>query len=137
MIYLTPEDLIADSQERFITESSADAPGVLDTIEKTVVALAISFLSGRYDTALVFALGAPVRNEMLVDIMAKIMLYKLFRRNAARKVSTDIKEDYEWAMRQLEKLQTGRITVNLPAPTDEGSFSNTIFGNNTNTDFYI
>ena len=137
MIYLTQEDLTADTQERFITESSADATDVLDTIEKAVIALVVSFLSSRYDTALVFAPAGPTRNELLVDIMAKIVLYKLFRRNAARKVSTDIKEDYEWAMRQLEKLQTGRITLDLPVPAPEGSSSNSMFGNLTNTDFYI
>lgn len=137
MIYLTPEDLKTDSQERHITDSTADTPDVLEKIEKATIGIVSTFLSPRYDTQLVFAEGAPIRDEVLVDLMVKIALYKLFRRNAARKVGTDTKEDYSWAMKQLEKIQSGRITLDLPAPDLESTGSYSMFGNTSNRDFYI
>ena len=68
-------------------------------------------------------------------------MYDIVRRNAARKVPTDYKEDYDKAIELLEKIATGRMPVNgLPEATDEAGYpitSNTVWGNNTNKDFYI
>lgn len=140
MRYITLDDLKTDSQERFITESTADNPESPDKISEQVVDLVITYMSGRYNTDLIFAEVDPIRNELLVDIIAKIVLYKIFRRNAARKVSTDIKEDYQWALKELEKINAGRTDLaNLPKPTgtDDEPYSDSIWGNNSNRDFYI
>lgn len=141
MRYLTLDDLKTDSQERFITDSTAEFTDSLPNIEKRVVAMAITYLAGRYDTDLIFNTTNPIRNEVLVDIIAKITLYKVFRRNAARKVSTDIKDDYDWAMKELDKINAGRTLLqNLPKPPQditENPNGDSLWGNNSNPDFYI
>src|SRR5690606_34834527 len=109
MKYLNEADLTTDSYQRFITESSGDgqvAQNVIDDCEERAVAIAITYLANRYDIDTIFGTPAGddpptpaipgIRNELLAEIISKITLYKLFRRNAARKVSTDIKEDYDW-----------------------------------------
>lgn len=140
MRYLKEDDLKTDSQERFITESTADNVDSPEKNEAKAIDLVITYMSGRYDTDLIFKVGSPLRNELLVDIISKLTLYKIFRRNAARKVSTDIKEDYEWALKELDKINSGRTVLNnlpKPTPTPGEADSDSLWGNNSNTDFYI
>lgn len=139
MIYLTKDDLITDAFERLIDESSNDHTGILDEQEARVVAMVKSILSSKYDVAKIFDAVNPIRNEVLISIISRIVIYKIIRRNAARKVPTDYKEDYDEAVKDLEKIATGRIVLNdLPSPTeDDQSVSTSMWGNNSNKDFYI
>lgn len=93
----------------------------------------------RYDVDEVFNPSDPIRDEFLASIMAVITCYKILTRNKARKINTDLKDRYKWALEQLEKIQTGKVLLNLPPKLDEAGESTvpTLYGNNTNTDFYI
>lgn len=157
MRYITKDDLTTDSYERFIDESSKDIANTLDKAEARAIALAIAYLSA-FDTDSIF--GIPIdpvddeeseeeneleytpgiRNELLVEIICKMTLYRVFRRNAARKVPDDVKEDYNWAIKELEKIRSGATPMPglPPAIEEDGSTkSNSIWGNNTNIDYYI
>lgn len=142
MTYLTPDDLTADAYQRFITESSGDGTDVIDKCEERAIALTQTYLT-RYSIIDIFGDPdlsiAPLRNELLVEIISKITLYRLFKRNAARKLPEDIKEDFDWALKMLEKIQTGRTPLDLPPALDESgnAKSYSIWGNNTNEDYYI
>lgn len=139
MIYITKGDLIADTHERFIDESTADDETSPEKNELRAIDLAKTYL-GRYNVGLIFNPENPVRCELLVEIISKITLYKLFRRNSPRKLSTDIKDDFAWAIKQLEKISNGAVPLNglPPAVTESGSnVSTSIWGNISNPDFYI
>lgn len=138
MIYLTKDDLITDAFEKLIDESSNDKAGVLDAQEKRAVEYVKSMIAGRYDVNTIFT--TPIRNEVLVSIISRITLYNIIRRNAARKVPTDYVEDYNKAIEQLEKISSGRIQLDdLPPAVDENGNpeSTSLWGNNSNKDFYI
>lgn len=141
MIYLEKDDLIVQAYERFIDESSEDQPNILDDTEARAIAYLKTVLGTRYNVNLIFAEAEPIRNELIVKILSVIVVYNVIRRNAARKVPTDYKEDYDEAMKLLKDIATGIIVLDgIPTPTDENGNSinsNTIFGNNKNTDFYI
>lgn len=145
MQYLIKDDLITYAQERFIDDSSQDDTDILDSLELAQIAIVRSYLSSRYNVNLIFSPESPIENEVLKSIIIRLLLYKLFRRNAARVVPTNSKEDYDAAMKELIDISTGRITLNeLPAAGsgDNGSSgqpsnSNSLWGNNTNPDFYI
>lgn len=140
MIYLLPTDLNTDSYDRFISESGADISDTLDKIELRVIGYVSEMLASRYDVAKVFMVGNPVRNQVLIDIMCKMFLAKLFGRNAARKLPEDIKEENEWALKELGRISTGALKLaNLPVPQDEtgNPTTQTYFGNNSNPDFYL
>jgi hypothetical protein len=138
MIYLNDEDLELESFQRFITESTGGDTSLKDKAELKAIALCKTFLTN-YDVDDIFDEEDPIRDEYLAEIMAIIVLHKLIGRNAARKLPTDAKEGWDWAMKQLEKIQKGSITLLLPPKldTDGNVDSLTIWGNNTNTDFYI
>lgn len=141
MIYLSKENLISLSFERFIDESSEDNEQVLDTVELQNIELIKSYIGSRYDVDLIFSPPAPINNEILKRVLVKLVLYDITRRNAARKVPTDYIEEYDKAIELLEKIATGRITLfGVPFPTDENgnpTQSNSLWGNNTNSNFYI
>ena len=140
MIYIDKPYLISFAQERFIDESSQSDEAILDQIEETQIAVIKSYLGTRYDTDTVFDETDPVHNEVLREILAKLVLYKLIRRNAARKVPTDYKEQYDEAMKTLKEVSIGIIPLSgVPAAVDSTGaiISNSISGNLSNPNFYI
>lgn len=141
MTYLTKEDLIIVAYERFIDDSSQDQTYILDDTEKRAIAYLKTVLGTRYNVNLLFDENQPIRNQLIVDILSQIVVYNIIRRNAARKVPTDLKEDYENAMKLLKDLATGVLVLDgVPMPTDDNGnaiVSNTMFGNNKNKNFYI
>lgn len=138
MIYLTKEDLELDAWTRLIDESTGFDDTLLDSIETKVIARCKTFLT-RYDVEDAFNEDEPVRDEHLVDIMVKIFLKMLFGRNSARKMPSDVKENYDWAIKELEKIQQGKITIILPPKIDPetGTTAPLMWGNFSNRDFYI
>ena len=146
MQYITSDDLIIDSYQKLIAESSQDFPLIIENTEARAIALVKTYLV-RYDTDTIFGLALddddepipPIRHELLVEIICKIVLYKIFRRNAARKVPEDVQKDYDWAIKELDKVRSGITTLELPPAIDENGqpISTSIWGNNTNPDFYI
>ena len=140
MTYLQKEDLITDAFERFIDESTKDDPTVLDNAEARAIEFVKTMIGTRYNVALIFAIDAPIINEMLVQIISRIVIYRVIKRNAARKVPTDYKEDYDEALEWLTSISVGKLTLDgLPIPTDEdgAAISNSLWGNNSNPNFYI
>lgn len=151
MIYLEKDDLIASSFERFIDESSGDVPAegetiedvrerILDQTELKNIKLVSSYIGTKYDVEKIFDPDEPIRNELIVDILVKLCLFDIIRRNSARKVPSDYKDEQEKALELLEKIATGKIPLSgLPiAVDDEGNpISEAIWGNIKNESFYI
>ncbi|RQW04452.1 DUF1320 domain-containing protein, partial [candidate division KSB1 bacterium] len=100
--------------------------------------LAISYIAGKYNHEQIFA-AVPIRNGVLVQIIASIVVYRTVRRNAARKVPEDYIQLYNDAIRNLERIQSGSMKlVNCPVVTNEdGSPVSPLWGNSTNKDFFI
>lgn len=140
MVYLLKTDLITHAFERLIDESSADFEHTLKNVESENIGIIKSYLGSRYDVDTIFNKIAPIRNALLIRILTKLVLYDVVRRNAARKVPTDYVEEYKAAMETLEKIAFGKLDIKeLPPAIDEDGqvISNTLFGNNRNSNFYI
>lgn len=140
MNYLSKEDLIVIAYERFIDESSENEE-ILNELEKRAIAYLKTVLGTRYNVELLFAEAQHVRNELIVQILSYTVVYNLFKRNAARKLPSTFKDDYDNAMKLLKDVATGVIKLDgVPVPTDASGnpiASNTIFGNLKNDNFYI
>lgn len=140
MIYIDKDYLISQAQERFIDESSQNDDEIIDKIELTQIAIIKTYLGTRYDVNTIFDEDSPIENEVLKEILAKLVLYKLIRRNTARKVPNDYKEQFDEAMKTLKEIATGIIRLDgvPPAVDTNGSVvSNSISGNLSNPNFYI
>lgn len=147
MIYINKEDIISVIQQRLIEESVVLSQGAsvdlddnifLDNIEEKVIDLVISYISGRYKHEDIFA-DPPIRNGVLVTIIASIVVYRAVRRNAARKVPEDYLQLYNDAIKQLERIQSGAMKlVNCPVLVNvDGSSVSPLYGNNLNPDNFI
>jgi phage gp36-like protein len=140
MIYIDKDFLIAHAQERFIDESSQNENAIIDQIEITQIAIIKTYIGSRYNVAVLFDAATPIENEVLKEILAKLVLYKLIRRNAARKVPSDYKEQYDEAMKTLKEVSIGIIKLDglPPAQDNTGAIiSNSMSGNLSNKNFYI
>jgi len=141
MKYLVKSDLIAYCQERFIDESMQGDPDILDTIELTQIGIVKTYIGTRYGVDAIFSEDSPISNDVLKGILARLILYWLIKRNAARKIPTNFAEDFEAAMKDLINISTGKTPLSgLPPVTDDNGnpvISNTLWGNNSNRDFYI
>jgi len=145
MKYINKDDLISIIQERLmnesvalVTESTLEDNTIIDDIEEKAIDLVISYISGLYKHAEIFA-ATPIRNGVLVQIIASIVVYRSVKRNAARKVPDDYVELYKEAIKFLERIQSGAMAlVNCPKlTTTEGTTASPVWGNNTNKDFFI
>jgi phage gp36-like protein len=143
MKYINKDDLVTIIQDQLLDPSLMTAVNtsdetMLDKIELSTIDLIISYISGKYNTTLIF--GTPViRNGVLVQIIAQIVIYRVIKRNAARKVPDDFNTFYTDAIKMLEKVQLGSMAlINLPIITaPDGSTAGLVYGNNKNTDFFI
>jgi predicted transcriptional regulator len=140
MNYLSKEDLVVIAYERFIDESSENEE-IINELEKRAIAYLKTVLGTRYNVEFLFAEAEPVRNELIVQILSYTVVYNLFKRNAARKLPSTFKDDYDNAMKLLKDVATGVIKLDgVPVPTDGSGNpikSNTMFGNLKNDNFYI
>lgn len=140
MIYLEKQYLETHIFSRLLNESSDDFVDMLDNSEAEQIDLMKSMLSARYAVDLIFDEQNPIQNGILKRILSKLVIYDAVRRNAARKVPSDYKEEYEWAMEMLEKLSIGKIVLDdLPKPgiNPDGTTATTMSGNLSNKNFYI
>ena len=100
-----------------------------------------TYIGTRYDVETIFEAENVIENEVLKDILSKLVLYRLFRRNAARMLPKNYKEDFDEAMKQLKEIATGVVRLDgLPPAIDTttgGVRSNSLSGNLSNPDFYI
>lgn len=126
-------------QGRLLDESVAEAPeDLLNGLEKKAIEFAISYIAGRYNTDLIF--GDPImRNALLVQAIAMIVVYRAVRRNAARKVPDDFPDIYTEAIKILSNIQTGAQALpGFPEITgDSGTTGSLMYGSNTNKDYFI
>lgn len=131
-----------------MTESvamSGEAPlndnDILNRIEERVIDLVVSYISGKYDHNQIFPdePETPIRNGVLVQVIASIVVYRSVKRNASRKVPEDYNRLYDDAIKQLEKIQSGSMKlVNCPLLTnDDGTSVSPVYGNNTNDNYFI
>lgn len=143
MKYINKDDLVTYIQEVLLNSSIADPIGaadesILDKVEGRTIDLVKSYIGGRYDVELIFT-DTPVREGVLVEIVCQVVIYRVVRRNAARKVPEDIAGLYSDALRQLEKIQSGSQHLpSLPKVTaSDGAPVKLAYGNTTKKDFFI
>lgn len=143
MIYLQEKDLNAYTQERLLNESLADFLNARDEFEDHRISEVKVMISKYYDVAKIFSIDEPVRHPHLIKILTKMVGYDIKKRNAARKLPSDVDKDLEWAEKELDKMHRGIIKFDdlPPKPTDPNSpgssASKMLYGNLKNEDFYI
>lgn len=139
MIYLSEQDLLVESFGQYTKESTHDWGRVKDKIETRCIGIVKTYLRDRYPVDSIFDKEAPIINEVIIDILSALAFYKIISKNKAQKVPTDIADAYKEAVNMLEKLNSGRLTLdfNLPESEDNNSNEELLYGDLSNPDNYI
>ena len=140
MKFLTIDDIKGYIFSALLLESENDNSEALNIIEDSNIALVSSKLGNRYDTELIFATAGTDRHKLILKVLVILVLYDLIRRNAARKVPVDFKEDWEWAMKWLNDVRDGKeAPTDLPLLQEDDIHNKSIvpWGNNSNKDLYL
>ncbi len=136
--YITLKDLYNRSQKRLVEESIKDPEINISEIEADQIAIVSVYLQDRYNCDKIFT--TPIRNGILVDIISFMVLYTIFGRNKGRKISSDIKDDYNKATSKLDQIHLGKLNLGdaLKYDTDdERSSGYIVYGNTSNKNFFV
>ncbi|KQC30187.1 phage protein Gp36 family protein [Flagellimonas eckloniae] len=139
--FIVDEDFDSYIQSQLLRDPKAqNLDAILEDLELKAIALVRSKLNGRFDLDAIFAAIELERHHLIVDIICTIIIYKFVRRNAARKVPSDFKDEYDRVMKMLMKIEAGKLVPEgLPKITDDNGdeVAKPIIANRKNNDFYI
>lgn len=136
MEFLTPKDLESQIFDDFIDDSTEGERDILDVIETNNIALVKSKLRQRFNVTAIFSAVGDNRNGVIIKVLVCLVLYDMIRRNAARKIPSDAKDDYKWALAWLNDVRDGKEKPDLPL-LETTEFKEVYHGNNTNEDLYL
>lgn len=136
MIFLENKDLETQLFEDYIDESVQEDMEALDQIEKQAIAFVKSKLRSRYDVAIIFSTAVYGDKDLIKWAVTGIVVYRMIRRNAARKVPSDFVKDYDDVKEWLKGILEGTENPDLPKVI-EPEFKQVQWGNSTNKDLYF
>ena len=133
--FLSSKELEGRLFSQFIDENNAEDVDAIQTIEKQAIALVKSKLKSRYDITPMFGAEQYSGRDLIVWAVVGIVVYRFIRRNAARKVPTDMADDYKEVIKWLTDVRDGLEDPELPAlPLEE---KRVFYGNNKNENLYL
>ena len=138
MIFLTSNDFketISTDDLDQITDSDSS---LLDSTEVKQISIITSYINGRYDAAALFSQTGTSRNNMVIDMLVAMILYKLHSRIAAHSVPEERARIYDETIRRLEKINKGELNIPsapLLVGADGSNTSPLKFGNSDNPNF--
>ena len=118
MKFLTNIDLESQLFEEFIDDSLPEDVAILNNIESKMIAVVKSKLRERYDVEAIFSADEADRDELIVTALVSMVNYKIIRRNQARKVPSDVSEEWKMAMKWLNDVRDGVENPDFPVLED-------------------
>lgn len=118
-MYLTPEELLAFLPQKSVAQLTNDDPQAkevdMDKVKETLrVAeeLTDGYLRGRYELPL------STVPTLLRDVVRTIARFKLYERRPESKMPDTVLETYKAAVKTLEQIRSGRITLGVAATAE-------------------
>lgn len=132
--FLTEDDLKTQLFETYIDDSVQEDLQALDNIELQQIAFMKSKLRGRFDVAVMFSAAQYEDKPIIKQVLTALVNYFVVKRNAARKIPTDFKDNYNWAIKWLDNVRDAIESPELPAKEVERKTVQ--WGNNKNDEYY-
>lgn len=118
MIFLTDTDFDVQVQTEILNLISSTASQ--DIAERMAIDQIKAYISGKYDTATIFAQTADARNHFIIMIIIDIMLYHLWAKKAPRAIPEYRETRYNDALEWLNAVGKGTMQTDLPQlPSEE------------------
>lgn len=132
--FLTEDDLKTQLFETYIDDSVQEDLHALDNIELQQIAFMKSKLRGRFDVAVMFSVADYEDKPIIKQVLTSLVNYFVVKRNAPRKIPSDFKDNYNWAIKWLDNVRDAIESPELPAKEVERKTVQ--WGNNKNEDYY-
>lgn len=113
MTFITADDLQAFIKTNVLNDIIENNNTLLDTTENIAKSTIESYIGHYYDTTEEFSKTGLNRNYFLLSLTIKIFLYHLATRLTPTQVSDQRQIDYNDAIATLEKINMGKVAVNL------------------------
>jgi len=121
--------------ETYLDDSVQEDLVALDTIELQQIAFIKSKIRSRFNTAVVFSVADYEDKPIIKQVLTSLVNYFVVKRNAPRKIPTDFKDNYNWAIKWLNDVRDGIESPELPLKAVERKA--VLWGNNKNEDLYL
>lgn len=136
MKFLTNTDLESQIFEEFIDNEDAADVAIVNNIESKMIAVIKSKLRDRFDVDAIFAETGEDRDELILNALVPLVIYKIIKRNAARKVPSDAVDEWKMANKWLNDVRDGIESPDFPVVADT-PHKEVYWGNSRNEDLYI
>jgi len=132
--FLTEDDLKTQLFETYIDDSVQEDLLALDNIELQQIAFMKSKLRGRFDVTVIFSNADYEDKPVIKQVLTSLVNYYVVKRNAPRKIPSDFKDNYNWAIKWLDSVRDAVESPELPAKEVERKTVQ--WGNNKNEEYY-
>lgn len=134
--FLQFEDLETRVFEDYLDESQQEDIRATQEIEKQAISTVKSKLRKRFDVEIIFTDAPYPGRDLIIWAVSGIVSYRLIKRNAARKVPTDLKDDYKEVMDWLNAVRDGMENPDFPL-LPEAEQKGVLWGNSRNENLYL
>ena len=118
--FITTEDYNASIHQEILDAVIRSDSAIIEVVEDRAIAEMRGYMSRRYDCDKVFSAEGEERNELVLMMAIDIAIYHLFCIHNPRMMSEIRVERYERAIKWLEGIRKGDITVDgLPEVENE------------------
>lgn len=118
--FITTEDYNASIHQEILDAVIRSDSAIIEVVEDRAIAEMRGYMSRRYDCDKVFSAEGKERNELVLMMAIDIAIYHLFCIHNPRTMSEIRVERYERAIKWLEGIRKGDITVDgLPEVESE------------------
>lgn len=118
--FITTEDYNASIHQEILDAVIRSGSAIIEVVEDRAIAEMRGYMSRRYDCDKVFSAEGKERNELVLMMAIDIAIYHLFCIHNPRTMSEIRVERYERAIKWLEGIRKGDITVDgLPEVESE------------------
>jgi phage gp36-like protein len=132
MTFLTTEDYTVVIRNEIKNVVASD-PAQLALSEQFAMSEMESYLSGRFDVAMIFSAVGSDRNQSVVMYLVDMVLYHLHSNIAPRNIPELRKDRYEAAINWLKMVNRGELTPKLPYLPDDKAIPLFTAGHNEKT----
>lgn len=133
--FLTTDDLLTQLFETYLDDSVQEDLAALDNIELQQIAFMKSKLRSRFDVAVLFSAAEYEDKPVIKQVLTALVNYFVVKRNAARKIPSDFKDNYNWAIKWLDGVRDSIESPALPLQAVERKA--VLWGNSKNEDLYL
>ena len=118
--FITPEDYNASIHQEILDAVIRSDSTIIEVVEDRAIAEMRGYMSSRYDCDKIFNATGEERHQLVLMMAIDIAIYHLFCIHNPRMMSEVRVERYERAIKWLEGVRKGDITVDgLPEVTVE------------------